>query len=665
MHLIRRTPLWRRFAAALSLLALHALSSAACLTDCTPRIGIVSAFGAEADILVANTQQRREHLVNGNRFVTGVLEGNPVVIVLSGVSMINATMVTQLMVDHFQLERLVMSGIAGGVDPSRHVGDVLVPERWAMPMEVYWNADGRTPAPCGRDSDVSCLGLRLAKGPDGKPLPDYRIPTPKGALPTGLFMRENFVMRSDTAPQGEFRFDYEADPRMLQVARSLQPTLLRCGPKQPDACVAHPPQLVVGGRAISGTAFLANPDYRRYLFDTLQAGAVDMETAALAHVAHANRLPYIAFRSLSDLAGGDHTQEVGAFFGSGLAEANASAVTMAFLKAWKAQADGLAPAAGGPRAVKVMVVTMFPPEAQPWIEAFGLTQEVPVAGLLPEHPALKCNADGVCLLVAGMGHANAAASTLAVTLAPQLDLRRTYWLVSGIAGIDPHHGTLGTAAWARWLIDFGLAHEIDTREMPRDWRSGYLGIMTKGPGEKPKFDYRTEAFRLDEALLQQALRLSRDAKLADSPEAQAYRRLYAEPAAKAPPRVTQCDTMAGDTWFHGRLLGEHATRWARLLSDGQATYCTTQQEDNATYNALARATAAGRADVKRLALLRTASNFDRQHPGQSAWASLQASASGATGGFVPATRNGVIAGGPLVRDIVARWAKWQQGVPQD
>jgi purine nucleoside permease len=63
-------------------------------------------------------------------------------------------------------------------------------------------------------------------------------------------------------------------------------------------------------------------------------------------------------------------------------------------------------------------------------------------------------------------------------------------------------------------------------------------------------------------------------------------------------------------------------------------------------------------------VLRTASNFDRPHPGQSAWDSLKASTSGATGGFLPATRNGVIAAGPLVQDIVQRWDLWREGVPQ-
>jgi purine nucleoside permease len=316
-----------------------------------------------------------------------------------------------------------------------------------------------------------------------------------------------------------------------------------------------------------------------------------------------------------------------------------------------------------PRPLKVLIIAMFEPEAAPWIAPLKLTDSIPVPGLLPESPALRCNADDVCLLTAGMGHANVAASTMAVTLDPRFDLRQTYFLIAGIAGIDPARGTLGTAAWARYLVDVGIAHELDAREMPKGWASGYFGIMTKGPGEKPKFDYHTELAQLDEALLQKALALSRNAKLADSDAAKAYRKRYKQPAARKPPSVTQCDTLGGDTWWHGDKLGEHARAWTKLLTDGKGTYCTTQQEDNATYNALARAAAAGRVDVKRLAVLRTASNFDRPHSGQSAYASLMASTAGTPGGFVPATQNLVAAGGPLVNDIVAHWDQWRVGVP--
>ena len=334
-------PLLRALALASLLLgpALAAAGPRACLSECTPRIGIVSAFGEEAAILVRETRGARTWTINGNRFTTGTLRGNRVVIVLSGVSMINAAMTTQTLIDHFRIERLVMSGISGGIDPAHRVGDVLVPETWAMPMEVYWHHDSSLPAPCGAAGDLSCLGLRIASL-DGKPVAPFTL---AGGAATGLFMRENHATRPGGAPEGEYVFDYRVDPAMLAVARAIAPSLATCGPKaraaggtpDPKLCVATQPRVIVGGRGVSGTAFLANPAYRRYLYDELRAQTVDMETAALAHVAHVNGIPYIAFRSLSDLAGAqEFNADVGALFASGLAEANEAAVTLAFLAAW-------------------------------------------------------------------------------------------------------------------------------------------------------------------------------------------------------------------------------------------------------------------------------------------------------------------------------------------
>ena len=321
-----------------------ATSAPRCLTECSPRIGILSAFGAEADILIGETLRKRVYRINGNSFTTGVLRGNPVVIALSGVSMINSTMATQLMLNHFRIERLIMSGIAGGINPENHVGDVTVPDRWAMPMEVFWNADSKLPAPCGKAADISCLGLQLATGNDGQPLPPYVMSTPQGTIETGLFIRKNFLLNADNAPAGGFVFDYPVDDAMLRVARALRPDLARCGPKSRRAdasvdekqCVRQQPRLLVGGRGVSATVFLANAQYRKYLNDVLEAQTFEMETAALAHVAHANGVPYIAFRSLSDLAGAEgFDEDVGALFSSGLAEANEAKVTLAFLEAWK------------------------------------------------------------------------------------------------------------------------------------------------------------------------------------------------------------------------------------------------------------------------------------------------------------------------------------------
>jgi adenosylhomocysteine nucleosidase len=120
----------------------------------------------------------------------------------------------------------------------------------------------------------------------------------------------------------------------LRSRKAVRPQLDKCGPKQPNLCISTQPALRIGGIGIAEPAFIANPDYRNYVFKTIKAVSVDMETAAFAHVAYANKIPFIAFRSLSYLAGGDDSTEVGAFFGSGLAESNEANVILGFLEAW-------------------------------------------------------------------------------------------------------------------------------------------------------------------------------------------------------------------------------------------------------------------------------------------------------------------------------------------
>jgi purine nucleoside permease len=251
---------------------------------------------------------------------------------------------------------------------------------------------------------------------------------------------------------------------------------------------------------------------------------------------------------------------------------------------------------------------------------------------------------------------------MAVLYCGWFDLRQTYFLVAGIAGIDPARGTIGSATWARYAVDLGIAHEIDARELPAGWQDGYFGVMTDAPGQKPRPDYRTESFRLDEALLQRALLLSQRAQLEDSPDAAAYRRHYRSAPANAPPAVVQCDTATTDTWWAGRRLGEHASRWTRLLTDGAGVYCTSQEEDNATLNALTRGAQSGLVDFQRIAVLRTASDFDRPYPGQSALDSLRAQRV-LSGALQISTDNLVRAGMPLIDAIVQHWDQWQRGVP--
>jgi purine nucleoside permease len=309
---------------------------------------------------------------------------------------------------------------------------------------------------------------------------------------------------------------------------------------------------------------------------------------------------------------------------------------------------------------KAMVITMFAGEAKPWLENKGLTQKTAVPGLFEEFPEVACNAQGLCHFTTGMGYANAASSVAAVIYSKLFDLTETYFLIAGIAGVDPEDGTLGSAHWARFVVDAGLKHEVDARQIPADWETGYLGLGADKPGEKAKWQAGTEVFQLNEALLQKAFVLSRETELLDGSEATAYRASYRNAPADGAPLVSICDTMSGNTYWHGEKIAEAMANWAEIQTDGKGNYCTTQMEDNATLTALKRGAQAGLLDFDRVAVLRTASNFDREAPNQTAIESLRAK----SGGFMLATTNAYRVGSKLTQAIIADWENWQDGVPQ-
>lgn len=335
-----------RIAAWLGALALSGAAGAAgagCITECTPRVGIMAAFGQEADLLLARLEQAADHRINGTRYSVGVLEGTPVVLVTSGIGLPNAIMVAQILVDHFAIDSLVMTGIAGGLSASHEVGDVLVPRHWAFHQEGYHANGAGLPAPCGTPGELACLGLQLAAD-----LPPYQDYFPRNTNVVDALTGDRVALRDpySGAPvaYGSMVFDYAVDARMAAAARraseAVAPALEAFCPGG-GACIQ--PRIALEERCVSGSGFLANSAVRLYLANELGASCVDMETAGVAHAARANGVPFIAFRSLSDLAGDDrHPEKVGAFFSSGVAQRNAARVTLGFLREWASERVDLA-----------------------------------------------------------------------------------------------------------------------------------------------------------------------------------------------------------------------------------------------------------------------------------------------------------------------------------
>jgi adenosylhomocysteine nucleosidase len=286
--------------------------------DPKPRVAVVSAFAPELAALKARAQVEGAVRANGVEFTLARLGGEDVVLFPSGISMVNAAMTAQMALDRFDVRAVVFSGIAGGVNPDLRIGDVVVPARWGQYLESAF----------ARETEA------------GYELPPF-LPKPPFAN-YGMMFPQPVEVASEAHPEGEERFWFEVDPAMLEAARGLagKVALERCA--APDRCLAREPRLEVGGSGVSGPAFVDNKAFREHVFATFGASVLDMESAAVAHVARANATPFIAFRSLSDLAGGgEGANEMATFLQ--LAARNSAAAVTAFLEGWSPPGGGSSP----------------------------------------------------------------------------------------------------------------------------------------------------------------------------------------------------------------------------------------------------------------------------------------------------------------------------------
>lgn len=331
-----------------------------------------------------------------------------------------------------------------------------------------------------------------------------------------------------------------------------------------------------------------------------------------------------------------------------------------------------APSAAEPLRPRVVVISYFeigedigdkPGEFQHWVEREKLTEVLPLPAAY--HPP-RHNAEGTLLaLCAGMGTARATASMMALGLDPRLDLSKSYFLIAGIAGVDPADASLGSAAWAQWVVDGDLAHEIDAREMPAGWTTGYIPLRRHFPYEKPADRSGGAAYRLDPGLVEWAFQMTKDIPLDDT-EAMAVRRaLYTEtPAAQRPPFVLKGDTLSAMTYWHGKYLNQWANDWVRYYSDERGNYVTTAMEDTGVLQALTWLDRAGRADLRRVLVLRTASNFDMQWPGGDAASSLSGEKLGpGYSALLPALDHAHRLGSKVVHTLIEGWERYSTQPP--
>jgi purine nucleoside permease len=327
-------------------------------------------------------------------------------------------------------------------------------------------------------------------------------------------------------------------------------------------------------------------------------------------------------------------------------------------------------AQSAPIEVKVVVVTMFEigadtgdtaGEFQLWRER----QKLDTRFAFAHHHDLYFNdKTGVLGMVTGEGTANSATAVMELGLDPRFDLSHAYWLVAGIAGVDPEDASIGSAAWAEYLVDGDLAHEIDPREIPADWPTGYFPLESKRPYD-PKRTQTPEGqvFRLNPSLVDWAFKLTRNTDLGDSPGLQQARARYqGYPNALKPPFVLKGDNLASMTFWHGKLLNEWANRWVSYWTQGKGHFVTTAMEDTGTLVALTYLHPTGKVNKDRVMVLRTASNYSMPPPGVTAAENMQKENAGYSG-LAASVEAAYRVGSTVVEEILKNWPAYRDHVP--
>jgi len=319
--------------------------------------------------------------------------------------------------------------------------------------------------------------------------------------------------------------------------------------------------------------------------------------------------------------------------------------------------------------VRVVVVTAFeigedtgdqPGEYQAW--ASVLPQRLAFAGGArdlrydPKTHVLAINT--------GMGTNRAATSVMALGTDPRFALRRAYWLVAAIAGVNPDAASVGSAAWIGAVVDTDYGYEIDPREVPPDWPTGRIPLGRTRPYQAPApNDDDGAIFPLDTGLRDWAFGLTQHVKLPDSPNLQAIRAPYvSDPQAEQPPRVITGDEATGQTFWNGRLMNQYAERWTAYWTGGKGRFVMTAMEDSGVVRAVQTLQKMGRADAGRVLVLRTGSNYSAPPPGVSAAASL-AKEDAALSAMSAALDAAYAVGRPVVDQLSGHWDLYRDRIP--
>ncbi len=223
------------------------------MSTTAPRTAIVSALYDELASVLELMPDEHRQVIGGREFWVGHLHGQDVVAVLSGIGKVAAATTATLLIQRFGVDRMVFTGVAGGLGAGVNVGDVVLARQFLQ-----------------HDMDASPL------------FPRHEVPG-----------------------YGRARFGADAaltDALELACDRMLRTLPQQLGAETVAAFGLHTPRLHQG-LLISGDRFVATTlESQTLQRDLPEALAVEMEGAAFAQVCHDFGVPLAVVRTISDRA---------------------------------------------------------------------------------------------------------------------------------------------------------------------------------------------------------------------------------------------------------------------------------------------------------------------------------------------------------------------------
>lgn len=215
------------------------------------KIGIIGAMYEEVDKLIAAMTIERSTEKGKRVFHEGRLYQQSVVIVFSRWGKVAAAATTAQLIVEFGVEKIIFMGVAGAVDPTLHIGDVVIARRLFQ-----------------HDMDARPM------------MPQFEIP---------LIGQAYFECKAH-----DIRLAQKAAIHVLSQRNDFYNKL--------ESYAITSPKVVIGDIA-SGDKFVSTQTDRSFIQEKLPSVVcVEMEGAAVAQVASDFDIPFLIIRTISDTA---------------------------------------------------------------------------------------------------------------------------------------------------------------------------------------------------------------------------------------------------------------------------------------------------------------------------------------------------------------------------